>query len=347
MNIRRWLRVSTVVTTVATLAVLAQKPFVKPYVDRAAEKAHLALDQAINGRLTPEWVGAELDAAVTANDLARTELLLGLVKQKQIPVSAAPLDRAKSYREREKALLARLKRCATCAADPAQCRTPSAFLYCSAPIEFTVIGDVRALVKAGADAVAGNPVDQIDLVLTSIGIAGTVLTPVTGGTSYSLKAGAAALRVARNMGELGTGVGRVLEEAAEIPFRWNRIGGYIRTRNLNLLTNTGRLRGVLDLAHHIQTVADHAGPINAIFLLKHLEKGTDAADLARVSTVAGKKTRVAVEVLGLARAVRAVRQLSDLFLTAIGLILALVGQLIVLASPTALRALSKAFTRAQ
>lgn len=338
------MRVSTVVTAVATLTVLPQKPFVKPYVDKAAEKAHLALDQAINRRLTPEWVGAELDAAVTAKDLARTELLIALVDRKQIPVSAAPVDMARSYLEREKGLLARLKRCAACAADPAQCRTPSAFLYCSVPIEFTVIGDAKTLVKAGADAVAGNPIDRIDVALTSIGIAGTVLTPVTGGTSYSLKAGAAALRVARNMGELGTGVGRVLEEAAEIPFRWNWIGEFIRTRNLNLLTDTRRLRGVLDLARHIQTVADHAGPANAIFLLKHLEKGTDAADLARVSTVAGKRTREAVELLGLAKAVRAVRRLSDLFLTAIGLVLALTGQLIVLALPTALRASRRLFS---
>ena len=334
-------------TAVATLAVLTQKPFVKPYVDRAAEKAQLALDQAIIGRLTPEWVGAELDAAVTANDLARTELLLGLVKQKQIPVSAAPVDRARSYLDREKGLLASLKRCATCATDPAQCRTPSALLYCRGPIEFTPISDVEALAKAGVDAVAGNPVDRIDVVLASVGLAGTVLTLGTVGTSYSLKAGAAALRVARNMGELGTGVGRVLEEVAEIPFRWNRIGDFVGTRNLNLLTDTRRLRGVLDLARHMQTVADHAGRANAIFLLKHIEKGTDAADLARVSTVAGKRTRVAVELLGLARAVRAVRQLSGLFLTAIGLILALVGQLILLASPMALRALSKVFTRAQ
>ena len=53
-----------------------------------------------------------------------------------------------------------------------------------------MIGDVKVLVEAGADVAARTPVDQIDVALASIGIAGTVLTPVTGGTSLSLKAGA-------------------------------------------------------------------------------------------------------------------------------------------------------------
>ena len=94
-------------------------------------------------------------------------------------------------------------------------------------------------------------------------------------------------------------------------------------------------------SYHIGTVAKRAGPVEAVFLLKHVERGTDAAELARVSKVAGKRTREAVELLGLAKAARAVRRLSNLLMTAIGLILALVGQLVVLASPMALRALRR------
>ena len=191
--------------------------------------------------MTPDWVGAELDAAVDGKDLARTELLLALADRDRIPVADFHITRARKYVEREKGVLATLERCAACAADPVECKTPSVFL----------------------------------------------------------------------------------------------------TRNLDLLTDTRRLRGIAELSEHIGTVAKRAGPAEAVFLLKHVERGTDAAELARVSKVAGKRTREAVELLGLAKAARAVRRLSNLLMTAIGLILALVGQLVVLASPMALRALRR------
>ena len=348
MNIRRWLRVSTVVAAVATLAVLTQKPFVEPYVDKTVANARLALERAVKRQLTPDWVGAELDAAVDGNDLARTELLLELTARNRIPVADLHLARARKYVEREKGVVATLERCAACAADPAECKTPSVFLFCNVPAEFTVIGDAKTLVEAGSDAAAaGDTVDRIDVALATVGIAATALTPLTGGTSYTVKAGATTLRVARRMGKLGRGIGRVLNKTADIPFRWRKIDDFVRTGNLELLTDTRRLRGIAELSEHIGTVAKRAGPVEAVFLLKHVERGTDAAELARISKVAGKRTREAVELLGLAKAARAVRRLSHLLMTAIGLTLALVGQLLVLASPMALRALSRLFTRAQ
>ena len=342
MNFRRWLRISTVVTAVAILAVLIQKPFVEPYVERTLSEARLALDRAIKGQLTPDWVGAELDAAVDREDLDRTELLLALVARKRIPVADSHVARARKYVEREKGVFARLKRCAACTADPAQCKTPSVFLYCNIPIEFTVVGDAKTLVGAGFDAAAGNTVDRIDVVLATVGIAAAALAPLTGGTSYAVKVGATTLRVARKLGTLGRAVGRILATAADAPFRWRKIDEFVRTGNPELLTDTLRFRGIVELSGHIGAVAKHAGPVDAIFLLKHLEKGGDAAELARVSKVAGKRTREAVELLGLPKVARAaVRRLSGLLMTAIGLILALVGQVIALASPMALRALRR------
>ena len=341
MKLWTGLQVCTVVTAVATLVALTQEPFVEPYVEKTLAEARLALDRAIKRQLTPDWVGAELDAAVDREDLDRTELLLALVARKRIPVADSHVARARKYVEREKGILAISVRCASCMVDPAQCRTPSLFLYCNVPIEFTVIGDVKTLVGAGFDAAAGNTVDRIDVALATVGIAATALIPLTGGTSYSVKAGATTLRVARKMGTLGTGVGRILAKAADTPFRWRNIDKFVRTGNPDLLIDTRRFRGIVELSGHIGAVAQHAGPVDAIFLLKHVDKGMDAADLARVSKVAGKRTREAVELLGLSKVARAVRRLSHLLMTAIGLILALIGQVIALASPMALRALRR------
>ena len=279
MNVRTGLRVGTIVTAVTTVAVLTQKPFAEPYVDKTVTNAQLALERAMKRRLTPDWVGDELDAAVDGDDLARTELLLALTALDRIPVADSHLARARNYVDREKGIVATLERCAACAADPAECKTPSVFLFCNVPVEFTVIGDAKTLVKAGSDAAAGNTVDRIDVALATVGLAATALTPLTGGTSYTVKAGATTLRVARKMTKLGRGIGRVLDKAADIPFRWRKIDDFVQAGNLNLLTDTRRLRGIAELSGHIGTVAKRAGPVEAVFLLKHVERGTDAADL--------------------------------------------------------------------
>ena len=100
------LQVCTVVTAVATVVALTQEPFVEPYVEKTLAEARLALDRALKGRLTPDWVGAELDAAVDREDLDRTELLLALVARKRIPVADSHVARARKYVEREKGILA-------------------------------------------------------------------------------------------------------------------------------------------------------------------------------------------------------------------------------------------------
>ena len=312
---------------------------------RSVAEAELALEKALKRRLAPDWVAAELDAAVGSKDLARTKLLLAVVEDEGIPVPDAQIAQARKYVEQEKGILARLGRCTACMADPAKCGTPSVFLLCNAPIEFTPIGDARILVEAGANAATGKTVDRIDVALATVGLGATALVPLTGGTSYSLKIGSTTIRVARKLGGLGGTFERALEKAGDSKIPWEKLGEFARTRNLDLLTDTRPLRGLAELSRHAGTVAEHAGPVDAVLLLRHVEKGADAAGLARVSRVAGTQTRKAVELLGLPRAVRAVSRMSDLLLATIGLIVALLGQIIALASPIAVHALRALLVR--
>ena len=168
---RRWswriLQIATVLTLVVNVIAFSQGPFVEPWVVRTKAEALVALDRAIVGQLTPEWVGAELDAAVDDEDLARTELLLELVEREEVPVLGLQVDKARSYVDREAGLVARLVMYSSCFADPVDCKTPSVFLVCNLPIELTVIGDARVLAEAGADAVAGDSVDRIGVALAS------------------------------------------------------------------------------------------------------------------------------------------------------------------------------------
>ena len=232
-------------------------------------------------------------------------------------------------------------------ADPSKCGNPSLFLLCGALIEFTPIGDARILVEEGANVAAGNTVDRIDVALATVGLGATALVPLTGGASYSLKIGSATIRVARKLGGLGGSFERALGKAADVRIRRENIGQFVRTRDLDhLLTDPRVVRELAELSKQVGTVATNAGRVDAVLLLKHVEDGADAAGLARVSRVAGEETRKAVELLGLPRAVRAVSRMSDLLIATLGLVVALVGQLLALASPLAVRSLRRLFAAA-
>lgn len=341
---RRWLwrilQIATALTVVANVVAFTQGPFVEPWVVRTKAEAVLALEQAVAGQLTPEWIGEELDAAVDGEDLARAQLLLELVEHHEVPIRHQ-IDRARSYVDRETGLVAQLEMCSSCFTDPTDCKTPSVFLACNLPVELTVIGDARILAEAGADVVAGDPVDRIDVVLATVGIGASALMPFTGGTSYSIKAGSTALRVARRMGVLGKGLGRILSKASDIPFRWNKADEFITTGNLDVVTDSRLLMELADVAGDIGTVGRNARPQDAIFLFRHIENVDDAAELAQVSKVTGKQTREVIEVLGLQKAAKLVRRLSDLAMVTIGLLCTLAGQILALATPVSLRLLRR------
>lgn len=336
------LRIGTAIVAAANLAFLAQHPFAEPFVERTAAGARLALDRALGERLTPGWVAAELDAAVQSEDLDRAELLLDLVESRRIPVPGDRIAGAREFVDRKNQPLARLQRCSACLMDAADCRTPSMLFACNIPVELTVVGDVKALAEAGADAVADRQVDRVGVALAAAGIGATALVPLTGGTSLTIKAGATTLRLARKMGVLGKGISRALSDAANAPFRWNRLGEFARTGRLDAITDARRFRKLGRIADDLGAVGKHAGPAEAIFLLKHVETAKDAAVLARVSRIAGKKTRRTMEVLGLGRAARALVRLSDLAWTALGLLAALAAQALALLSPLCLRPLRRA-----
>ena len=110
---------------------------------------------------------------------------------------------------------------------------------------------------------------------------------------------------------------------------------------MSAIVDVHRLKEIGDIAENLGTVSKHANASDVIFLLKHVDSGKDAAELARISKVAGKRTRGTVEVLGLKRAGTAIKRLSNLFMLAVGLIATLAGQLAALSTPVCLRLLRR------
>ena len=345
MKLRRWmwrtLQISTLVTAIANGAVLLQHTFAERYVTLVKAEAELALDRAIRKQMTPAWVATELDRAVENEDLDRTELLLEVVDHHRVTLAESHTTRAREFVDRETGIVARARQCSACLADAAECRTPILLVLCNIPIEMTFVGDIRTLVEAGANVATGEAVDRFDVTLAAVGLGAAALTPATGGSSYTIKVGATVLKVARKMGRLGSGLVRIMGKATRIPIRWSKMDEFVQTRKLSAIVDVRGLEEIGDVAENLGTVSKRANTSDVIFLLKHVDSGKDAAALADISKVAGKRTRGAVEVLGLKKAGMAIKRLSNLFMLAVGLIVALAGQLAALAAPVCLRLLRR------
>ena len=290
--------------------------------------------------MTPAWSAAELDRAVEREDLYRAELLLELVEHHRIPVAPSHTDRAREFVNKETGIVAKARQCPPCLVNPAECKTPTIFLMCSVPFELSPLGDVKTLVKSGSDAVTGKRVDRVDVALAVVGLGATALAPATGSTSYTIKIGATVLKVARRMGTLTNELRLILRKVI-LPIRWDNIAEFVRTRDLNAITEVHHLEEIGDIVGNLGTVSSHTRPWDTIFLLKHVKNRRDATELVRISEVAGKRTPGTVAVLGLARAGAALKRLTKLFIFAVGLMVTLAINLCALAWPVCLRLLRK------
>lgn len=323
-------------TGAASLWTLAQHPFAEPLVAQTARAARLELERAMAGAVTADWLVPRLLAALDAGDRDRVKMLSELAAKYGVPLAPetwAAVDAALA----PPGLAERAYDCALCAADIRACGSLSEIAACALPFEMTPAGDVNALRRQAQAALAGEKVDEVETGLALVGVGATVAVLATGGTSYVVKAGATSLRLARRMGAITPAFGRVLAEAADLPVDWAAV---LRAAPLSQITDTARLARLGRIAEDLGTLRANTSMAEALVLVRQVETAEDAARLARLSAATGAETRATLEVLGKARAFRALTRISDLALAAIGLVAgfaAAVGQLALGLVPRAAR----------
>lgn len=217
--------------------------------------------------------------------------------------------------------------CGACAYDLRVC-TMGADLACGIGVNLTVAGDVISLSRESGAWMRGEPVDQLDVTLSFIGIGATGLVVVTGGSSYTLKIGAGLMKVAHRMGRLSPGLRRIYARAARDGVDWAAVRA---ARNADDLARLGRaeaLRPALDLTESLGRVQARTTTRGALHLVGHIDSLDDARRLARATDALGPRSVGAFEVLGKARFLRTGMRLADTLRDAFaGLIAALTAAL--------------------
>jgi hypothetical protein len=321
--IRFCLLIAAIAMGGASLWAISQNPFARPFVERGAAEARLALDRAMAREITPEWLFPRLEAALAAEDRDEAAMLADLAVKYGVILPAAAWEKIGVLREGP-SLGERTYTCAACALDIRSCETIAQIGFCALPFEMTVAGDLNALRRQAGAAIAGEEVDGLEAGLALIGVGATVAVIASGGTSYTVKAGATLLRVARKMGALTPGLARVLREAADLSIDW---GALLRRAPMSEITDTAKLARLSRIAENFGAIRANTSTAEALVLFRYVDDAEDAARLAKLSAVAGRETRVALGVLGKARAFRVMTRVADAVIATIGLVAAFLGQI--------------------
>lgn len=318
--------VASAFVTLHSARQIAANPALTPVIERSRDEIIAATD-LLMARNATEARLSTLIATRLAESPRNWVALQALHDEATARGFALPPDYDAAW-QADSGLLAATGDCLSCIWDIATC-TLSTALICKAPILLTPIEDLRGLAQAGADYASGTPIDQLDLGLSVIGLGATAAIVASGGTSATLKAGTATLRLARGMGRLSPRLTRHLGTAFADGIRWADLPGVRSADDLGGLIRPDVLRPVGATLSDLGRVAGTLGPVPALHLLPLIDDATDARHLARLAEALGPRTLAKAEVLGKSRLLRATFRLSDLGLS---LILGLSGLMLSLAT---------------
>jgi hypothetical protein len=317
----------------ASVVGLAQNPFLVPFAALGAEAARAAIDRAIDATVDEGWISAELARAVAADDADRTDSMLALAAERDIPVPPDLAAAAAAQGSLRNTILS----CGACAWDPMQCRGARELAVCALPVELTPLGDINALRRQAAVAMAGGEVDRLEAGLAAAGLASTVIVAGIG-----VKTGATLVRVARRADRLSPAFVRRLGRAADLEIAWSRVDDLVLRRvELPEVLNLRRLERLSGIAGDVARVIAHTSMEDALALLPRIDGPEELRRLARLSEVAGETTRPAVETLGLSRAIRTVTLVTDAVLGVVAGLTGVIGYLAGLLMSRAIRRLSR------
>lgn len=320
MGIVLWiLRLAPFGLTVGCVAwIISQSPFTTPLVARSTAQIETSLTRAIAREVTLAWLLPRLQDALLAQDLDQLDLLVGLADEHGVVLPIDLVDDIAALNASRSGRLAQTLACGACALDVTACETIEQIGVCAVPFELTPAGDVNALRRASVDYVEGREVDQLDLGLAMVGLGATGAVMASGGTSYTLKAAASLLRLARRMGTLTPAFAARLGDLLGAAVHWDKMGDLVRLRiGPDQMLDSARIARLADLGGDLRRVANNTSVADTVVLLRHVDTAEDAARLARVSEAMGPGTRGAFEVLGKTRVFSALVRLSDLAVAAV------------------------------
>lgn len=246
----------------------------------------------------------EIEAALAANDADLAASFLELARERGMAIPPALAERVSAAVERANSAMAHVESFARglVTGEPENMTG----LAGTALGDLFVFGDIRDAAREGSRYFSGQPVDELVLGLSVVGLAITAGTYASMGAATPARIGLSAVKAARRTGRMASGmaewIGRSLREIVD----WSalkRVGATVTEpaaaiRAARQVVKTEKAGGLMKLASDVGTVQAKAGTQAALDGLKLAQNPTDMARIAKLAEKKGGKTRAILKTLG-------------------------------------------------
>ena len=246
----------------------------------------------------------EIEAALAANDADLASSYLELARDRHIAVPAELAARVDAAVERANSTMAHVESFARglVTGEPEDMTG----LAGTALGDLFVFGDIRDAAREGSRYLSGQPVDELVLGLSVVGLGITAGTYASMGAATPARIGLSAAKAARRTGKMATGmadwIGRSLREIVD----WSalkRAGSSITdpaaaVRAARQVVKAEKADGLMKLASDVGQVQTTAGTKAALDGLKLAQGPGDMARIAKLAEKKGSKTRAILKTLG-------------------------------------------------
>lgn len=300
------------VTLHAGLAIWAD-PTLRPLREATLAEITASIDRQLAAEATAERLAAQIGVRLSEqprNWLA-LDALTDLAAQRGLTLPPDLTQRLTTARDADFSPLHLAQNCAACVIDITQCSLTTA-MVCKAPILLTPIEDIRGIAQAGVDYASGTQIDQIDLGLSIIGLSATALAITSGGTSLTIKAGAATAKLARGLRLLSPRLTATASTALRNGLDWAALPAARSADDLTALLRADALAPLTATLTDLGRITETLGPSATLHLLPLIDDAADAARLSRVTTALGPRSLAAAELLGKSRLFRATLRATNL-----------------------------------
>jgi hypothetical protein len=263
-------------------------------------------NRAVQARLSAERAEREIEEALKADDVELADSFVALAAERGIAIKPELTARVQAAHS----ATARTLRNARSFARGLIIGEPSDMVgFAGTAVgDFFVFGDVRDATREGIHYVRGQPVDEVVLGLSCVGIA------ITAGTYASLGAGAPArigltvVKTAMKTGRLGmrmtSWLARSLHGVVDVAAARRAVTQVslaepaLAERALRDAVKLDRAQGLLDALRDVGRIEAKAGARTALDSLKVAEGPRDLSRLARLAAAKGGKTRAIIKLAG-------------------------------------------------
>lgn len=306
------LMIASLILAGLNLSALTRAPVGAMFVERSNAGIAAATERALVAHATPDAIAVRLTillAEEPRNWLA-IEAVEALAAERAIPLPDDVMAKRAVAWEQDSGFWQGAELCARCAWDARTCDL-ALILMCRAPVVLSPLGDIAGVIRGGLAYLVGQDVDEVDVILSAIGLTAVMLALSTGGSSLSIKLGAGLAKLAKSMNRLPATLTGPLLRAFREGVDWNGITGVRSADDLFRLYRPEVMRPAVVIVGDAGKLVGRTAVPDALHLMKYVDDPADLSRMARASDALGPRMVGTVEVLGKSRLMRLTMRVAD------------------------------------